>query len=232
MTANGCKMPFVVTPVNGDPLDGRHVLHRIAGRFLAALQCRLSSVAGNRNFPRRIERRTLTKSRYSPVVVSLTQCVIDVQPSTQRDLPGGHRVVPGKIALLETIRATGPTAATGGLRGGALLTAVGGHLVEHCRAIEDLIGSAACDGFRHGQTRVVRPQACRLSGSSDRRRASRARFAELAPASQTVDRWAVRGFSGCDIRLRRRWQKCALPHCNRIQSVPARSIIRESIEAG
>jgi hypothetical protein len=83
MTANGCNMPFVVAPVNGDPLDGRHVLDRIAGRFLAALQCRLSSVAGNRNFPRRIERRTLTKSRYSPVVVSLTQCVIDVQPSTQ-----------------------------------------------------------------------------------------------------------------------------------------------------
>jgi len=39
MTANACRMPPVVTPVNGDQLDGRHVSATDNGRCLAALQC-------------------------------------------------------------------------------------------------------------------------------------------------------------------------------------------------
>jgi hypothetical protein len=39
MTANFCRMPPVVTPVNGAQLDGRHVCATASGRCLAALQC-------------------------------------------------------------------------------------------------------------------------------------------------------------------------------------------------
>jgi hypothetical protein len=51
LTANDCKMPLVVTSVNGDGLDGWHVLATDSARRLAALQCRLLSLAGDRNFP-------------------------------------------------------------------------------------------------------------------------------------------------------------------------------------
>ena len=96
MTANACRMPPVVTPVNGDQLDGRHVSATDNGRCLAALQClsyRLLAIEISvAHLLLHLDENPIPAFSLSWSRRWWTASMSDVQPSLRHDLSSGERI--------------------------------------------------------------------------------------------------------------------------------------------
>lgn len=97
MTANFCRMPPVVTPVNGAQLDGRHVSATDRGRCLAALQCLSYRLLAIEIFVAHLALHLDEKADTRLLVVSVTTMVDRThdrrEPSLRHDLSCGERTI-------------------------------------------------------------------------------------------------------------------------------------------